>query len=96
MQVNVEQNNSLVEDRKEVNCSSVGKSASVTESEKDTVGDKDRHASVPESALLISEKCRLLKRKHYSEEPPDANVPSKIAKRGKIFNYFLGMSGSFP
>ncbi|XP_060106052.1 LON peptidase N-terminal domain and RING finger protein 3 isoform X2 [Heteronotia binoei] len=82
--VNVEENKSLAEDRKEVDCGSVGRSAPVTESKKDSVGDKDRHASVPESALLISEKCRLLKRKHYSEELPDANVPSKIMKRDPI------------
>ncbi|KAL8180870.1 UNVERIFIED_CONTAM: hypothetical protein K2H54_038246 [Gekko kuhli] len=77
LKVNVEQNKSLAEDRKEVDCGSVGKSAPATENEKDTVGDKDRHSSVPESA----QKCRLLKRKHYSEELPDANVPSKIVKR---------------
>nr|XP_056715548.1 LON peptidase N-terminal domain and RING finger protein 3 [Euleptes europaea] len=78
---NVEQNKSLTEERKEVDCGGLGKSAPVTESEKDVAGDEDRSASVPESALLISEKCQLLKRKRYSEEPPDANVPSKIVKR---------------
>ncbi|XP_077165046.1 LON peptidase N-terminal domain and RING finger protein 3 isoform X1 [Paroedura picta] len=80
-EVNVEQNKSRVGDQKEVDCVSVGKPTPAAESGEDTVSDKDRQASVPGSALLISGKCRILNRKRCSEEPPDASVPSKIMKR---------------
>ncbi|XP_062819908.1 LON peptidase N-terminal domain and RING finger protein 3 [Anolis carolinensis] len=38
-------------------------------------------ASAEESHLPISEKCRLLKRRHCSEDGPDTGPPSKILKR---------------
>uniref|UniRef100_A0A803T7H8 Uncharacterized protein n=1 Tax=Anolis carolinensis TaxID=28377 RepID=A0A803T7H8_ANOCA len=41
-------------------------------------------ASAEESHLPISEKCRLLKRRHCSEDGPDTGPPSKILKRGKL------------
>ncbi|XP_054852792.1 LON peptidase N-terminal domain and RING finger protein 3 isoform X2 [Eublepharis macularius] len=79
--VNLEPNKCLAEDQEGVDCGSSGKPTPGTEGEKGPVNDKEKHASVPEPAVLISEKCRLLKRKHCTEEPPDANVPSKIVKR---------------
>lgn len=80
--------NSLVcEDQKMKMCASLEKSPLVTESKK--LGrslDENRGASSEvESDLHISEKCRLLKRKHCSEETLNTDPPSKIVKRGKLF-----------
>ncbi|XP_069723827.1 LON peptidase N-terminal domain and RING finger protein 3 isoform X2 [Phaenicophaeus curvirostris] len=53
----------------------------IAESKKDCSEEENKLTSVPESALLISEKCSLLKRKCCPEEMRDAEVPCKLMKK---------------
>ncbi|KAM7161286.1 LON peptidase N-terminal domain and RING finger protein 3 isoform 1-T1 [Macrochelys suwanniensis] len=86
LKVNVEQKKSfpVQEEQKMTDCSSLRKSIQRIESVKGCSEDENKHASAPESALLISEKCSLLKRKHCSEEIRSAEVPCKLMKKGAI------------
>ncbi|XP_065412741.1 LON peptidase N-terminal domain and RING finger protein 3 isoform X3 [Chrysemys picta bellii] len=84
--VNVEQKKSFPaqEEQKMSDTGSLRKSIQMIESKKGCSEDENKHASAPESALLISEKCSLLKRKHCSEEMRSAEVPCKLMKKGAI------------
>ncbi|XP_065266535.1 LON peptidase N-terminal domain and RING finger protein 3 [Emys orbicularis] len=86
LKVNVEQKKSFPaqEEQKMSDCGSLRKSIQMIESKKGCSEDENKHASAPESALLISEKCSLLKRKHCSEEMRSAEVPCKLMKKGAI------------
>ncbi|XP_034637100.1 LON peptidase N-terminal domain and RING finger protein 3 isoform X2 [Trachemys scripta elegans] len=86
LKVNVEQKKSFPaqEEQKMSDCGSLKKSIQMLESKKGCSEDENKHASAPESALLISEKCSLLKRKHCSEEMRSAEVPCKLMKKGAI------------
>ncbi|XP_065412742.1 LON peptidase N-terminal domain and RING finger protein 3 isoform X4 [Chrysemys picta bellii] len=86
LKVNVEQKKSFPaqEEQKMSDTGSLRKSIQMIESKKGCSEDENKHASAPESALLISEKCSLLKRKHCSEEMRSAEVPCKLMKKGAI------------
>uniref|UniRef100_A0A8C3I735 LON peptidase N-terminal domain and ring finger 3 n=1 Tax=Chrysemys picta bellii TaxID=8478 RepID=A0A8C3I735_CHRPI len=73
---------SSLEEQKMSDTGSLRKSIQMIESKKGCSEDENKHASAPESALLISEKCSLLKRKHCSEEMRSAEVPCKLMKKG--------------
>ncbi|XP_067404253.1 LON peptidase N-terminal domain and RING finger protein 3 isoform X2 [Emydura macquarii macquarii] len=83
--VNVEQKKGFPaqEEQKMTDCGSLRKSIQMIESKKGC-SDENKHISTPESALLISEKCSLLKRKHCSEEMRNAEVPCKLMKKDTI------------
>ncbi|XP_073217462.1 LON peptidase N-terminal domain and RING finger protein 3 isoform X2 [Lepidochelys kempii] len=86
LKVNVEQKKCFPaqEEQKMTDCGSLRKSIQMIESVKGCSEDENKHDSAPESALLISEKCSLLKRKHCSEEVRSADVPCKLMKKGTI------------
>ncbi|XP_043348083.1 LON peptidase N-terminal domain and RING finger protein 3 isoform X2 [Dermochelys coriacea] len=84
LKVNVEQKKCFPaqEEQKMTDCGSLRKSIQMMESK--GCAEENKHDSTPESTLLISEKCSLLKRKHCSEEVKSAEVPCKLMKKGTI------------
>ncbi|KAJ7401289.1 LON peptidase N-terminal domain and RING finger protein 3 [Pitangus sulphuratus] len=81
--VNVEQKKgfSIQEEPNVTTSGSLRKSIQITESKKDCSEEENKFTSKPESTLLISEKCSLLKRKCCSEELRNAEVPCKLMKK---------------
>ncbi|KAJ6663344.1 hypothetical protein lerEdw1_010481 [Lerista edwardsae] len=77
--VEKEKSFSLCEDQKATNCGSLGKPTQ-KENKKGSL-DENKRPLPAESTQLVSEKRKLLKRKHCSEEPPGSDVASKIVKR---------------
>ncbi|XP_032558185.1 LON peptidase N-terminal domain and RING finger protein 3 isoform X2 [Chiroxiphia lanceolata] len=84
--VNVEQKKgfSIQEEPNVTTSGSLRKSIQITESKKDCSEEENKFTSMPESTLLISEKCSLLKRKCCSEELRNAEVPCKLMKKDTI------------
>ncbi|XP_027501237.1 LON peptidase N-terminal domain and RING finger protein 3 isoform X2 [Corapipo altera] len=84
--VNVEQKKgfSIQEEPNVTTSSSLRKSIQITESKKDCLEEENKFTSMPESTLLISEKCSLLKRKCCSEELRNTEVPCKLMKKDTI------------
>ncbi|XP_072837089.2 LON peptidase N-terminal domain and RING finger protein 3 [Pogona vitticeps] len=76
-----DKNSSVHEDQKMRECENLAKSTLVTECRKGSLDENRGASSEVESDLHISEKCRLLKRKHCSEGMPNTDPPSKIVKR---------------
>ncbi|XP_066496240.1 LON peptidase N-terminal domain and RING finger protein 3-like [Tiliqua scincoides] len=70
---------SLHKVQKAMNCDSLGKPIQ-KENQKGNL-DENRHPLVPDSALLVSERRKLLKRKRCPEGLQSSDVPSKIMKR---------------
>ncbi|NWW41552.1 LONF3 protein, partial [Panurus biarmicus] len=83
LKVNVEQKKgfSIQEEPNVTASGSLRKSIQITESKQDCSEEENKFTSVPESTLLISEKCSLLKRKCCSEEMRNAEVPCKLMKK---------------
>ncbi|RMC21806.1 hypothetical protein DUI87_02675 [Hirundo rustica rustica] len=81
--VNVEQKKgfSIQEEPNVTTSGSLRKSIQITESKKDCSEEEKKFTSMPESTFLTSEKCSLLKRKCYSEEMQNAEVPCKLMKK---------------
>ncbi|XP_027543107.1 LON peptidase N-terminal domain and RING finger protein 3 isoform X2 [Neopelma chrysocephalum] len=84
--VNVEQKKgfSIQEEPNVTTSGSLRKSIQITESKKDCSEEENKFTSMPESTLLISEKCSLLKRKCCSEELRSAEVPCKLMKKDTV------------
>ncbi|XP_051640172.1 LON peptidase N-terminal domain and RING finger protein 3 isoform X2 [Manacus candei] len=84
--VNVEQKKgfSIQEEPNVTTSGSLRKSMQITESKKDCSEEENKFTTMPESTLLISEKCSLLKRKCCSEELRNAEVPCKLMKKDTV------------
>ncbi|XP_032993733.1 LON peptidase N-terminal domain and RING finger protein 3 [Lacerta agilis] len=71
----------LHEGQKAADHSGLEKSTPVAGSMKGSLVKRRHASSATETAILISEKCHLLKRKHYSDKAPNTDPPRKIMKR---------------
>ncbi|XP_075797238.1 LON peptidase N-terminal domain and RING finger protein 3 isoform X2 [Pelodiscus sinensis] len=83
--VNVEQKKDFPAQEEQITTDcSLRKSVQMLESKKGCSEDENQHPPTPESALLMAEKCSLLKRKYCSEETRSAEVPCKITKKDAV------------
>ncbi|XP_006135390.2 LON peptidase N-terminal domain and RING finger protein 3 isoform X1 [Pelodiscus sinensis] len=85
LKVNVEQKKDFPAQEEQITTDcSLRKSVQMLESKKGCSEDENQHPPTPESALLMAEKCSLLKRKYCSEETRSAEVPCKITKKDAV------------
>lgn len=80
---------SLHTDQRATNCGSLGKPIQ-KENPKASL-DENRPPLALESALLVSERCKPLKRKQCLEGLQSSDVPTKIMKKGRMLSFVMNV-----